>query len=382
MNIRSSYSFVVLSLLSTFGISGCSSKSSATEELDGVPELAAVQLPLTGNASSEGTATEDDAIDETSLVAEELEQASVPDATDAADLGQVRHAVKELNQSLRDFLGNVAALVRNNEPTREAGALRMWGPVTRGATEYRFFLRHAAARRWGWRLDARLSATGEPFSRVAAGEITVKTRARRGAGVMGFDLDALSAVDPTIVAQGQLLAGFRHAELGTTVGYAVRDFTRDPAQHPGVDALLRAVHLKDGYYRVRLAFRGNVEGTASNAEELVLARVRHVRDLGGRSDFVALEGDVPAGTALVVSQCWNKQLQSGYRVVRSCPLDGLGGAACTVTTSSGDESACPVLLRSAELPPVDPSAPMADDSDPNPDVVAPTEIPLVEVDSE
>jgi hypothetical protein len=380
MMIRRSMSLVALSLITSIGLFACNKKSTTDDDLEGVPEVAAVQMPLTGNAASEGTATEDDAIDAASLAADELDQTAVPETTDATDLGQLRGAVKELNQSIREFLGHVAALVRNTEPTYQIGALRMWGPVTRGTTEYRFFLRHAVGHRWGWRLDARIADTGETYSRVAAGEITVGARARRGAGVMGFDLDALKAVDPTVVAEGQLLAGFRHGELGTSVGYAVRDFTRDPTVRPGVDAILRAVHLKDGFNRVRMAFRGNVEGTATAAEELVLARLRHQRGVGGRSDMVVLDGDVPAGTALVVSQCWNKALQSGYRVVRSCPLDGLGGASCSVTATSGDASACPVLLQTPELPPADPSAPMTDDSDPNGDVTAPTEIPTVEGD--
>lgn len=378
MNIRPSSHMLSFALLASIGISGCNSKSESSDDLEGVPELAAVQLSLTGNAASEATATEDDAIDISSMAADELEQASVPETTDANDLGQVRHAVKELNQSVREFLIHVAAIVRNEEPSRELGALRIWGPVMRGATEYRFILRHAAAHRWGWRLDARLAGSSETFSRVAAGEITVRNRARRGSGLMGFDLDALSAVDPTVVAQGQILAGFRHGDLGTTVSYALRDFTRDSAVRPGMDALLRMVHSKQGGNRVRLAWRGNVEDTATAAEELVLARVRHQTDAGGRSDFVVVQGDVPSGEALVISQCWNKQLQSGFRIVRSCPLDGLGGEACSVTTSSGDVNACAPSLRDAELPPADPNAPMTDAEDPNADLVAPSAIPNVE----
>ncbi len=381
MMIRHLFSLVALSIIASVGLFACNKQATTDDDLEGVPEVAAVQMPLTGNAASEGTATDGDAIDAASLAADELDQSVVPDTTDATDLGQLRGAVKELNQSIREFLGHVAALVRNTEPTYQVGALRMWGPVTRGTTEYRFFLRHAIGHRWGWRLDARIADSGETFSRVAAGEITVGAQARRGAGVMGFDLDALKAVDPTVIAEGQLLAGFRHGELGTSVGYAVRDFTWAPKVRPGVDAILRAVHLKDGFNRVRMAYRGNVEGTATAAEELVLARVRHQRGVGGRSDLIVLQGDVPTGTALVISQCWNKGLQSGYRLVRSCPIDGLGGETCSVTATTGDASACPALLQTAELPPADPSASMTDDSDPNSDVTAPTEIPTVEGDA-
>lgn len=371
----------VLVFLATQFVTACNAKTNDDNAIEGVPELAAVEMQLTGDAGSEGTATVDDAVDAATLAANELEELAVPDATAATDLRQIRGAVKELNDSLRDFLGHVAALVRSEEPTYRVGALRMWGPQTRGATEYRFFLRHGLAHHWAWRLDARVADSNEAFARVAAGEITVGAHARRGVGAMGFDLSALAAVDPTVTAQGQLLVGFRHGDRGTSVGYAARDLTRDPEVRAGIDALMRAVHLKDGRNRVRLAFRGNMEGTLTTAEELVLTRVRHHRGVGGRSDLVAIEGDIPAGEALVVSQCWNDALEEVFRASRRCPSDGLGGERCNVTQTTGDSSACPSLLQAAELPPVDATATMPDDEDPHGDVTPPEAIPTVEGDT-
>jgi hypothetical protein len=381
MQNRRSSSLLTLVLALGAAPLGCSTQTTTTTDLSGAPEISAVQMPLTGNAAADGTATEADAIDVQSLAADELEQAGVPETTDAGSLDDVRGSVKRLNESIRDFLGPVAAMVRDSEPTYQAGQLRMWGPVTRGATEYRFFLRHATAARWGWRLDARLAESGETYSRVAAGEITVGARMRRGNGAMGFDLDALAAVDPTVTAQGQILVGFRHGERGTSVGYAVHDFTRDPAAQAGVDAVLRAVHLKSGVNRVRMAYHGNVEGTATTAEELVLARVRHQVGEGGRSDMIVLGGDIPSGEAWVISQCWDKALKSGFREVRSCPMDGIGGAKCVVTASVGDATACSKSLQTAELPPADPISEMEDADDPNGDVSAPSAIPEVEGDA-
>lgn len=383
MMFRTQQLLPAFALIASIGLFGCSSKTAASsDDLEGVPEIAAVQMPLTGNAESEGTGTADEAIDVTSLAADELEQTEVPASTDAADLGQVRAAVKRLNDSIRDFLGPIAGMVRNEEPSHVLGATRMWGPVTRGTTEYRFFLRKAAVHRWGWRLDARIAESEETWSSVAAGEITVGRQARRGTGVMGFDLDALASVDPTVVAQGQVLVGFKHGNAGTSVGYALRDFTRDPGVQQPIDALLGAVHLKDGFNRVRLAFRGNVEGTATEAEELVLARVRHRSGVGGRSDLVVLGGDIPAGEARIVSQCWSRELKSAFRVSLTCPLDGLGGEGCTVTETVGDLANCAATLRTAELPPADPTTPMPDEEDPNGGVEAPNDIPNVLADTE
>lgn len=371
------------SVLVTLGLSAmaCSSSTVTESDLEGVPEVSAVQMPLTGSATADGAATETDAIDPTTLVADELEQADVPESTDAADLKQIRGEVKELNASVRTFLSHVAAMVRSTEPTYDRGRLKMWGPVVRGTTEYRFLLRNIAGHHWGWRLDGRVENSGDAYERVAAGEITVGARARRGTGVMGFDLDTLSAVDPTVNASGQILIGFKHGERGTSVGYAVRNFSPDPTTKEPVDALMRAVHLTSGYNRLRLAYHGNVQGTATDAQELVLARVRHERGEGGRSDLVVVSGDVPTGEAWVISQCWDSELKSGFREVRTCPLDGLGGDSCQVTETTGSRTACAALLREPELPPADPSAPMDDASDPNSDVAAPSDIPVVEGDA-
>ncbi|MGC4067048.1 MAG: hypothetical protein QM784_20905 [Polyangiaceae bacterium] len=73
---------VSLSLLCALFV-GCKSETTTTADLAGAPELAAVQIPLTGSAQSEGIAVEDDAIDVESLTADELSQVEVKETTDA-----------------------------------------------------------------------------------------------------------------------------------------------------------------------------------------------------------------------------------------------------------------------------------------------------------
>jgi hypothetical protein len=126
-----------------------------------------------------------------------------------------------------------------------------------------------------------------------------------------------------------------------------------------------------------MAFRGNVEGTTTAAEELVLARLRHRAGVGGRSDLIVLDGDVPEGQAWVISQCWDEDLKSVFRAMRSCAEADLQGTDCVLVQSTGNASACPMVLRVAELTPLDPNAAMPDEDDPNSDVAAPEEIPTV-----
>ena len=376
--MRSISSIGTLVVGSCLLVAACNAKSTEATDLEGAPELASVEMNLTGSPTTEGLATESDAIDPATLAADELEQAEVPSDTDAVELRQLRGKVRELNGALRDALSPVVAMVRNEAPSRTVGKLKMWGPVVRGATEYRFFLRHAEAHRWGWRLDGRLADSTDAFEPVAAGTIAVGAIAHRGVGAMGFDFDAWSNVDPTVSAQGKILLGFGHGDAGTTVGYAFSDFSYDTQAKPGFDALLRSVRLSNGARRVRMAYYGNVEGTATDAEELVLALVRHFPKLGGRSDVIATQGDVAEGDARVISVCWDKTLTQTFRAVRSCPLDGIGGERCTLIESTGDNDGCPAGLLAAEWAPLDPTEEMEDESDPNTSVTPPTELPVVE----
>ena len=198
---------------------------------------------------------------------------------------------------------------------------------------------------------------------------------RRGVGSVGIDLDALGALDPTIAGRGSLLASFAHGPNGSALAYRLRDFTPDPSWKIPVTAVVQAVHLKVGVNRLRLAYYGNVAGTATDQFEFVLARVRHVRDVGGRADSIVTGGDVTDGHAWVVSECWDAALKSAYRVVRDCPADGIGGAQCTEVGTVGDATACAHDVADADLPPADPTAAMSDPESPEGDPTPPSSMP-------
>lgn len=366
------------SLVLVSGLGGCGARGEAERDeenadFDGVPELSAVQMGLTEDPELEGTATEDDAIDPTA-VADDIDLLDVPEDA-AEDMVAGQHAIRQLNQGLRTFLAPIVKLVRTTAPDRQVGALKVWGPIAKDGVEYRLLVRNASNNRYAWRLDARAEEAGGAYERIALGVLVRGEEARRGKGALGVDLDALGELNSNVRARGKVLVGFRHGAAGTTVGYGLRDFTADPESKGGVDALLRGVHLKTGANRLRLAFRGDVEGSASAAEELVLARLRHLRGVGGRSDVVALGGDVPEGQLWVRSQCWTKGLAKVFSEVQLCPLEiPVDLSVCQVLETDGDVTACDKSLRDAELPPSDPEAPMEDAKDPNGDVEVPTDL--------
>lgn len=363
--------------LCTSLLGACSSKSGSPNDadLDAVPEQAAFALSVSDEATSEGSATSSDAVDPAAEVMDALGDTSDAVASNVApELARCRGAVRSLNQALRRFMEPIVALVRDTEPTTSVGRVKEWGPVTRGATEFRFVLRHGTLRHYGWRLEARAAGSDDAFVRVAAGGITVGFAARRGAGTIGVDLDALGSVDPTVVARGALLARFAHGAAGSIVGYRLRDFAGEAGSEP-IDALVQGVRLKGGYNRLRLAFHGNLPETATEAPEVVLARVRHQRGQGGRADLLVTGGDVSDGNIWVVNECWNAELHAGFRSVRDCPGDGIGGERCELVATTGDASACASLFALPEFAPADAEAPMSDGASPEGDVTPPDAMP-------
>jgi hypothetical protein len=347
--------------------------SQTPSDTDGTPEQAAFELSVTDDPTTEGTATSSDSVDPADEVDSAID-AATGTLDVAPELDHARGAVKQLNEALRDFMQPILALVRDTQPSSTVGDVKTWGPVTRGETDFVFELRHGAARHYGWLLRARPTGSSADYTTVAAGGITVGYAPRRGHGTIGLDLDALGSVDPTVSARGTLLAGFSHVAHGSIIAYDLQGFTPDPANVQPVDAIAERVHLGTGYNHVRFAYYGNLPETATSAPELLLARLRHQRGVGGRADELVTSGDVPAGHVFVVNECWDKALSSGYRLVRDCPVDAPGGDQCTVMATHGDESAC-VAFPTPELPPADALAAMPDPANVAGDVTPPDQMP-------
>jgi hypothetical protein len=366
--IRRSTSVSLLSLLVA-----CQTGSAGDEWLDGAPEQAAFQMQLSDDADAESWAKSSDMVvggDEAPNGA----MGGAPSDSVAPALREAREGVKNVNEALRAFLEPAVSLLRE-EPTETRGQFAVWGPVVRGATEYQVTLRKGILGRFGWLLEARPAGDDGEFLRVAAGRIVVDGVPRRGAGVAGFDLTSLGSVDPTVVGRGELLVGFAHGPRGNTVSYSVRDFTLEPDSESGIDARLRAIHLSRGVNIVRLAYRGNVEATPTDAEELVLARGRHRTGGGGRVDALITEGDVPEGKVLVKSQCYDENGALVYSVVRECTEGDINAENCNITASEGELRACLDDFRTESLPPSDPTEDEELTDDPNPDVTPPTSMP-------
>jgi hypothetical protein len=351
---------------------GCNSQEPETDAsyLEGVPEQAALQMQITDDATNEGLAGEGEA------VAADLGQLSAALEGDVAEgLHDAQRGIRELNEALRNFLEPIVAMVRNTEPDEVQANVAQWGPITRGATEYRLFVRKGVIKRYGWLLQARPDGSDGAYANVAAGGITVGEVVRRGTGTVGVDLDAFGAVNPNVASRGKILASFAHGPRGTVLAYGLKDFTHGEDDTTPISAAFQGVHLLGGYNRVRLAFHGNLPESATDADELLLARVRNHRGEGGRADVLVTGGDIADGHVWVMSECWDRDEGSVFRIVRDCPNDGLGGDTCTAVSQWGEATACLRDLRIAELPPLNPEEHMDDSESPEGDLLPPDTMP-------
>lgn len=346
-------------------LTGCAGDDlpSADDFDDAAPEMQALQLELTGDGPSEGLAVEQTSAALTSI-AQGLEQGTAP------YLEGTRSGLRQINQALRHALEPVSALLADQASKTLRGQRRWWGPVTRGATDYAFVMERGALlrNRFGWAVAAKpQGAPAGQYRAIAAGSIFVGAERRRGRGVVGLDLDQAGAQDPTIKARGKLLVGFAHGAQGTALAYRFKDFTPDGAEGgpTSFSAIVRGLHLRPASSAelparnfARLAYYGNVKDSAASAtRELVLARARHFRGIGGRVDAIATGGDIGADKAYVIAECWSDGLQQQFLRVRQCArANPSSDAGCSVLRNEGDESACPLGLRRVELPPADPLA--------------------------
>src|ERR1039457_6486755 len=100
MKLNHHCSLSTLSVLSvSLLIGGCSSEpttSASDDYSDGAPELAAVQMRITGDQNSEALATSDDAVDPNAIVSDELALVTGDAGSDGTpDLNGAREAVRD-----------------------------------------------------------------------------------------------------------------------------------------------------------------------------------------------------------------------------------------------------------------------------------------------
>lgn len=340
---------------------------------DTTPDVGGLTLEMTG--SSAELAREDGS----ALTAAEQDLASGPEY-----LAHTRDAIRALNQGVRHFLEQLAALGQTT-PANGPGNTKIYGPVDKGGATYRLIVRAGnstddrghgmmgAADKLGlWKLEAKpLGGADAAYQVVATGRMKRGNadKAHRGRGVIGVDLDKLATIDTTFAGRGKLFGAFSHAGETKTLVYRLVAFTPDPAQHEPLTAAFYGHKTASGLTRVRVAGLFDVLA-GPNGKELLASRARWLPGVGGRADVIlptaqrgaTTNGDVPAGKFIVGRSCWDAQEVEGYKLVLQCAAGKpISSTNCTTLEETGAVTACKPGAQDAAEPPAD-----LDDTTPEP----------------
>ncbi len=308
------------------------------------------------------------------------------------DLCNIHRVISGLNGFTEELLDQVQALAAL-PPTVVSPTEELFGPVNLPATNpvatFRLTvveetpMAAAAATPEGtfrWKLEGKpLGAPDTSYAILAAG---VMHRAptdlvHRGHGVIGVDLDALTALNPAPVtsaspfgdAAGKLLIGYRHTGVAKSVVYFLSNFTPDQATQPALaDAYVAGWKDALGEARVRIASVGEYvpppTGTTDAGKELIEARARWLPGVGGRALVAVAGGDVPSyGVDFFLGvSCYDKAEAQLYRGWFGCKL-GMGCTLVPGMPAGWDVGAPTACLAGTELPYDDATPPPAPATD-------------------
>ena len=335
-----------IALASALVAAGCGGTSAGTELSNATPDVAGLTLELTGSAAESARATGSDAFD-----------VSLQNLTVGPEyLAQTREAIQAVNAAIKKLVEPIVALAHTTG-VDSPGNVTKYGPQdTAGATV--LLTVKKAGSNYFWKLDAKaLGAADSAYKVVAAGHIKRKNvkdatgdadLAHRGRGVIGFDLDALGAIDASFLGRGKIFSAFAHNGGSKMVLHRLHGFTSDPATTPALTAAFYGHKTASGEARVRVAGLFDVLD-GPNGKELLLSRAHVVPGVGGRADVrlpavqpqATANGDVPAGRFIVGHACWDAAEKEGFKVVLSCEAGKPASqATCTVLETTGARANC------------------------------------------
>jgi len=270
-------------------------------------------------------------------------------------LGHTRDAIHALNAAVASVLDPAADAVAANAHKLQTGDKRTYGPIDRGGATFLFFIAKVADKTFGWELQAKpLGGADAQYVKVMGGAFHQGDQPRRGEGVIGADLDKLASVDNTFHGNGQMLVGFAHVGGFKVLAYGLHQFSPDVTQFDPVDAAFWGWKGPLGEAHVKLAVYANLADTPTAAKELLLLHARWLPGVGGRTDAIAVGGDVPQGHAIAIDACWDRDGSDvdGFLLVRDCTASSGGMASCSVIKTAGSPAHC--ALGDEELPAQDP----------------------------
>jgi hypothetical protein len=301
------------------------------------------------------------------------------------DLAQAQARIAQVNRAVRSVFEHVAgvALV-GGAPWPGTG--KWYGPSERCTVEvspcpenasatFRLWVGNAIGRGGAFVLQAKApAATDDAYRTVLAGWMRRGALARRGAGQIWVNLEALKLAASAFPGQGRLFGGFGAGPVAKTAAYVLSAFTPDTGKWAPATVAFRGFKTAAGTARVRVAaIRDLVQTTADT--ELGLAHVVYNSSLGGRAfaivsnyrDAGVSHGDVPADAYFLGRACYAAGAPQApvFKQWFLCP-GSEGPVACIADTGNPSkvelgtswDADCAALSQAAFQPPT--SAPGTD----------------------
>jgi hypothetical protein len=272
-------------------------------------------------------------------------------------LDKAHRAADDIDYGVRAALDPVKDLIKT-KPQENSNNV-VFGPANHASGNYKFTVTQvsSAAKRFGWKLEARPMGSSGNFTLVAGGLITVGNTPRRGQGVVGIDCGAMAAADSSLTCQGKLLIGFNDTDNTTKVlDVGVSNYTPDPNLVPALTADVSEWRQGNDAIHVRLAAKTNLAETATSAPENVVLKLFWMQNAGVRVDAIATGGDIPSGQVLKVDTCVPPDLNQS-EASTSSQLCNTDGTNCLPTAGSmAAPPTCPSGMGTADQPNSDPTA--------------------------
>ena len=253
--------------------------------------------------------------------------------------GPTRAEIAEVNALIKLVVGPIEDGIKSVQPSVKTATSHVWVIDAGKGVTLRFTVDKEGDGRFSWLAEGKKSGDPDSVYQEVLGASFQRDAAigapGRGRGVIRLDIDGYSAIaagtGAATAAVGKIRAGFRHGPKGDHHRYLLDDYSPDPSRKPRVSVYFDVVHVfaaAPAPGRVWIHGGGQADlggataalGSPADASQLERfhSRVRRLNGVGGWASAVAFSGNLPAGTAAFVRECWTAAGMVTYRRTWSC----------------------------------------------------------------
>ena len=320
-----------IAIAAACSITGCGSTASDADFLGGIPDGESLRIKLPGASAAKAALT--------------AESQGVLTKSQVGDYGEFYVFTRQMTQEVNNAVYGLLLMIEDvaqQEPTTKEADRWIWGPYTPGGLDpasYKVTISRTGDKDYAWSLEEKArDAADDAFAQVMGGTHTKGTRARRGAGTIALDFDAMAALDPSKVERGKADVTYQTDTYPVTVTVAFKDFVGDDGKGPA-DSTYRYTENEGGSGEFSFAVTGDIDAKGKDEDVGILSRWE--ADGRGRADVRITGGDLVDQqiTDVTAVECWDAGFKRTYfedwatAAQGKVPLDALQGeaASCAFT---------------------------------------------------